>query len=369
MTRSASPDTTDDLADWLRLVLTPGLGAAGQRPLLATFGLPGHVFAAPRRQLAAVVGDGLADRLRSDDQRDAVDAHLRWAREPGNRVLSLADADYPRTLLDTADPPTLLYAKGRTELLARPSLAVVGARSATPQGVANAEAFARALARSGLAVISGLALGIDAAAHRGALDEQGGTIAVIGTGADRIYPAGNRQLAHGIADRGLILTEFPLGTPARRHHFPKRNRLISGLGRGVLVVEAAVGSGSLITARLAGEQGREVFAIPGSIHSPLSKGCHRLIRDGAKLVESAADILEELGPLSCAVPAPAPSAPSSSAPEEARVLSAMGHDPVDTDTLLQRSGLTTEVLSAMLLAMELDGRVARLPGGRFQRIL
>ncbi|MCB1905743.1 MAG: DNA-processing protein DprA [Rhodocyclaceae bacterium] len=367
MTRSVSPEPTDDLADWLRLALTPGLGAAGQRALLAGIGLPGEILAAPRHQLAAVVGEVLADRVRADDRRDEVAAHLAWSREPGNRILSLADPDYPRSLLSTSDPPALLFAKGRLELLAGPALAIVGARSATPQGVANAEAFAAALARSGLTVVSGLALGIDAAAHRGALEESGGTIAVVGTGADRIYPARNQQLARRIAERGLILSEFALGTPARRHHFPRRNRLISGLARGVLVVEAAVGSGSLITARLAGEQGREVFAIPGSIHSPLSKGCHRLIREGAKLVEAAADVLEELGWAPTAAPRPT-AVPTAGAGEQ-RLLSAMGHDPVDTDTLLQRSGLTTEVLSAMLLAMELDGRVARLPGGRFQRIL
>ena len=367
MIRSASPDSDDDLADWLRLALTPGLGAAGQRSLLSAFGLPGQVFATSRRQLATVVGETLADRLRGNDHDDAVDAHLQWAGEAGNRILTLADPDYPRTLLDTADPPTLLFAKGRVELLARPALAIVGARSATPQGSANAEAFAAALAGAGLTVISGLALGIDAAAHRGAIDQQGGTIAVIGTGADRIYPARNQQLARRIAEQGLILSEFPLGTAARRHHFPMRNRLISGLARGVLVVEAAIGSGSLITARLAGEQGREVFAIPGSIHSPLSKGCHRLIRDGAKLVEGADDVLEELGWGRGAAPAPAAAPKASDA--ESRLLATMGHDPVDGDTLLQRSGLTTEVLSAMLLTMELDGRVARLPGGRFQRIL
>ena len=367
VTRSASPESDDDLADWLRLALIPGLGAAGQRSVLAAFGLPGQVFSASRRQLAAVVGEALADRLRSEDPGDAIDTHLRWAREAGNRILTLADPDYPRALLDSADPPTLLFAKGRIELLARPALAIVGARSATPQGMANAEAFAATLAGAGLTVISGLALGIDAAAHRGALDQDGGTIAVIGTGADRIYPARNQQLARRIAEHGLILYELPLGTAARRHHFPMRNRLISGLARGVLVVEAAIGSGSLITARLAGEQGREVFAIPGSIHSPLSKGCHRLIRDGAKLVEGAGDVLEELGWVGSAAPAP-PAAPNASDPDR-HLLSAMGHDPVDVDTLLQRSGLTTDVLSAMLLAMELDGRVARLPGGRFQRIL
>jgi len=371
VTRSVSPDPAvagDALADWLRLGLIDGLGDAGQRALLAAFGLPGQIFAAGRARVAAVVGEKIADALLRSDVESEVEAHLAWAAEPGNRVLTLADEAYPRALLGIADPPPVLFAKGRIELLARDAVAVVGARSATPQGVANAEAFAAALGEAGLAVVSGLALGIDAAAHRGALGRPGGTIAVIGTGADRIYPARNQQLARQIAAEGLILSEFPLGTAARRHNFPRRNRLISGLSRGVLVVEAALGSGSLITARTAGEQGREVFAVPGSIHSPLSKGCHRLIRDGAKLVETAVDILEELA---------WPGRPTAQATVQddthddasAAMLAALGHDPVDADTLLQRSGLTPESLSAMLLTMELDGRVARLPGGRFQRIL
>ncbi len=371
MTRSASPDpasTGDELADWLRLGLIDGLGDAGQRALLAAFGLPRRIFAAGRAQIAAVVGERIADALLRSDVEAEVEAHLAWAAEPGNRVLTLADQDYPRSLLGIADPPPVLFAKGRLELLAHDAVAVVGARSATPQGEANAEAFAAALAEAGLAVVSGLALGIDAAAHRGALGRAGGTIAVIGTGADRIYPARNQALAHRIAAEGLILSEFPLGTAARRHNFPRRNRLISGLSRGVLVVEAALVSGSLITARTAGEQGREVFSIPGSIHSPLSKGCHRLIRDGAKLVETAVDILEELAwPARPPAKASAPDDPGDAGDEA--VLAALGHDPVDADTLLQRSGLTPDSLSAMLLTMELDGRIARLPGGRFQRIL
>jgi DNA processing protein len=282
----------------------------------------------------------------------------------------------------------LLYVKGEPAILQRPAIAIVGARSATAQGEANAEAFARALSERGLTVVSGLALGIDAAAHRGALaGGAGGTIAVIGTGADRIYPSRNAGLAREIAAHGAIVSELPLGTNALRHNFPRRNRIIAGLAQGVLVVEAALNSGSLISARLATETGREVFAIPGSIHSPLSRGCHRLIRDGAKLVETAEDVLEELrGRLGWPAPDPAKRAAgkpearrdsarrASSQPtlpldgDASRVLQAIGHDPVDIDTLAPRCGLTVDALYAILLPLELDGHIARLPGGRFQRV-
>jgi len=381
-TASANPDplTADadlsDIAAWLRLTLVPGLGPAQQRKLLSAFGLPQQIFDASRGNLAAVVGNEAADLLSAPANQPAIDIALAWAAEDGNHILTLADAAYPRALLDITDPPSLLYAKGNPDLLDRPALAIVGARSATPQGEENAHAFARHLCSAGLTIVSGLALGIDAAAHRGALaDEAAATIAVIGTGADRIYPARNASLAREIAARGVILSEFPLGSAAQRHHFPRRNRLIAGLSLGVLVVEAAIGSGSLITARLATEGGLEVFAIPGSIHSPLSRGCHRLIREGAKLVETAEDILEELRPrLSLPLTAQTATATRPSPPldegDEAsrRLLSALGHDPVDIDTLALRCGLTVDALYAMLLAMELDGRIARLPGNRFQRL-
>lgn len=384
----------DDLAHWLRLSAVPGLGAAHQRSLLAAFGLPQHIFAASRGALAAVVGSEAAAAVLAPPPRERIEQGLAWAAESGNHLLTLADEAYPRSLLDIADPPPLLYLKGRPELLQRPALALVGARSSTVQGDANAEAFARALATQGFAIVSGLALGIDAAAHRGALAagaEGGGTVAVIGTGIDRIYPAKNAALAREIAAAGAVISELPLGTPPLPHNFPRRNRLIAGLAHGVLVVEAAVNSGSLITARLATESGREVFAIPGSIHSPLSRGCHRLIREGAKLVETAEDVVEELrGRLGWKTPsAPAPSCQrgrrvagagtpesSSAAPAQAalaldadtaRVLQILGHDPVDIDTLAQRCGLTVDALYAILLPLELDGRLARLPGGRLQR--
>ena len=381
----------DDLADWLLLACIPGVGTQGQRALLAAFGLPGHIFAAGRGALAAVVGGQAADAVLAVPAHEDIERTLAWASEAGNRVLTLADADYPRQLFDIADPPVLLYVKGEPALLSRPGIALVGARSATAAGEANAEAFARTLAQQGLVVVSGLALGIDAAAHRGALaagSTGAGTVAVIGTGIDRIYPARNAALAREIAAAGAVVSEFPLGTPPLQHNFPRRNRLIAGLAEGVLVVEAALGSGSLITARLATETGREVFAIPGSIHSPLSRGCHRLIRDGAKLVETAEDVVEELrgrlgwpAPVAAsvkdrrsrgAVPA-VPAAPPRQAAialdgERTRVLEAIGHDPVDLDTIAARCGLTVDALYAILLPLELEGRLAKLPGGRFQRI-
>ncbi|MBV2262658.1 MAG: DNA-processing protein DprA [Thauera sp.] len=384
----------DDLADWLRLASVAGVGTQGQRALLAAFGLPGHIFAAGRGALAAVVGGAAADAVLAAPAQAEIERTLAWAGEAGNRILTLADAAYPRQLFDIADPPVLLYVKGEPALLSRPGIALVGARSATAAGEANAEAFARALAEQGLVVVSGLALGIDAAAHRGALAAGGagaGTVAVIGTGIDRIYPARNAALARAIAAAGAVVSEFPLGTPPLQHNFPRRNRLIAGLGEGVLVVEAALGSGSLITARLATETGREVFAIPGSIHSPLSRGCHRLIRDGAKLVETAEDVVEELrGRLGWPAPAvacaasargrrrrgaepaaavePPPQATLALDHETARVLEAIAHDPVDLDTIAARCGLTVDALYAILLPLELDGHLARLPGGRLHRI-
>jgi DNA processing protein len=248
-------------------------------------------------------------------------------------------------------------------------LAMVGSRNATAQGERNAEAFAQALGGAGLSIVSGLALGIDAAAHRGALATAASTVAVIGTGADRLYPARNESLARAIVDQGVVLSEFPLGTPALASNFPRRNRIIAGLGLGCLVVEAAQRSGSLITARLAAESGREVFAIPGSIHSPLSRGCHQLIRQGAKLVESAQDILEELRWESTPPRAVSP-APTFAKPDDAaeRVLTCLGDSPCALDTLSLRSGLTPADLLAMLLPMELAGRVAQLPGGLYQRL-
>ena len=353
----------DGLAAWLRLTLIPGIGGETQRKLLAAFGLPEAVFAAGRLAAHAVVGER-ADLLFDFNPSEAVDRSLHWGAQAGQHILTLADAAYPRALLEIPDPPNVLYVRGNPALLDKTALAIVGSRNATPQGVQTAESFAKALAGKDLVIVSGLALGIDAAAHRGTLAVGGNTVAVIGTGADRLYPARNRDLALAIAEHGAIVSEFPLGTPAIAANFPRRNRIISGLARGVLVVEAAPESGSLITARLAAEQGREVFAIPGSIHSPVARGCHQLIKQGAKLVETASDVLEELGNLD---PIPLPETPPPDSGENP-LLTALGHDPCSLDELAERSGLGTDTLLGELLSLELAGRIAPLPGNRYQRL-
>lgn len=363
----------DGLAAWLRLTLIPGIGGETQRKLLAAFGSPAGVFAAGPVATRAVAASR-ADLLFDTDNREAIDNALAWAEQPGNHILPLDHPDYPPDLLQIADPPNLLYVKGDPRLLQRRALAVVGSRNATPQGMQTAEAFAKALAAQGLCIVSGLALGIDAAAHRGALAANGATVAIIGTGADRIYPARNRDLALAIAERGAIVSEFPLGTPVLASNFPRRNRIISGLAQGVLVVEAAPESGSLITARLAGEQGREVFAIPGSIHSPVARGCHQLIKQGAKLVETASDILEELGspPLPAAAPeicAQGDFLRAAVTPENSPILEALGHDPCTLDDLANRTGLGADQLLPELLALELSGQIASLAGNRYQRLV
>ena len=357
-------------AAWLRLIATPGLGPRTARHLLGHFGLPDQIFAAGLSALMRVAPEPLARLLAtppSAEIQSVIEATEQWLQASAQHaLLSLADPDYPRLLLDTVDPPPLLFAIGRLELLARTAVAIVGSRNATRQGIANAEAFAAALARAGVTIVSGLALGIDAAAHRGALDgnSDAGTIAVVGTGVDVVYPASNRVLTQRIRDAGLVISEFPLGTPALAHNFPRRNRIIAGLVRGVLVVEAALRSGSLITARQAAENGRDVFAIPGSIHSPLAKGCHQLIRDGAKLVESANDIATELG-LARREPQTLGAAPT---PSSNGLLQLMGHDPVDLDTLAQRTGRNAADLAAELLELELAQDIERLPGNRYQRL-
>jgi DNA processing protein len=355
----------DDLEAWLRLLRTPGIGRTSARRLLASCGSPQAVFSARPAALRELVGAEAASALnepptRHDEQLAATRA---WLDSDASRhVIVLGDTAYPAALLETADPPLLLYAQGRIELLQAASIAVVGSRNPTAQGSDNARAFAKHLSQAGLTVVSGLALGIDGAAHEGALAGPSGTIAVTGTGADRIYPARHRALAHRIASEGLLLTEFELGTPPLAENFPQRNRIIAGLSRGTLVVEAALPSGSLSTARAALEAGREVFAIPGSIHSPQSRGCHALIKQGAKLVESADDVTSELQWRSNATPA------SDTPPDaESPLLRALGHEPVTLDALGARTGMSTADLNAQLLELELDGRVARLPGGLFQR--
>jgi DNA processing protein len=362
-----------DAAAWLRLALTPGITAETARRLSARPGGLGALLEAGR---GALLAEGLheeAARALSGPPPEWLGRALDWRSEPGHDLLTLADEDYPPLLKLAPGPPVVLFLRGDRGLLGRPHFALVGSRNPTPQGAEDAHAFARHLAGCGLVICSGLAAGIDAAAHRGALAAGAPTTAVLGCGPDRIYPAGNAELARHIAAGGLILSEFLPGTPPAKEHFPRRNRIISGLSLGVLVVEAARRSGSLITARLAGDQGREVFAIPGSIHNPLSRGCHALIRQGAVLVETAQDILAELGPLTgvCVPPAAAASgAPGGTMEPDGdylRLLEALAHDPAGVDALAARTGLTAAEVSSMMLILELQGAVESMPGGRFAR--
>ena len=364
----------DELAGWLRLALTPGLGAQAARKLLASFGLPEAIFRQGHSTLSQVIDSARAETLRKDPEGFAaqLEATLSWlaADAEGREIVTLADAHYPPALLAIEDPPLMLYRMGVLGATPARALAVVGSRNPTPQGLQNAHRFAKAFAQAGVTVVSGLALGIDGAAHQGALDGAGpqamATIAVVGTGLDRVYPRQHLQLAHRIAERGLIVSEYPIGTPPLQQNFPRRNRLIAAFSQGTLVVEAALQSGSLITARLACEQGKEVFAIPGSIHSTHARGCHALLRQGAKLVESAQDVLEDLRLILPAAPAPA--SPEESPEGESPLLAAMGYDPIGLDPLIARTGIPAPLLQAQLLELELAGQVARLPGGLFQRL-
>nr|WP_057924639.1 DNA-processing protein DprA [Burkholderia ambifaria] len=403
--------TTSALRAWLQLAHAPGLSPAVLHALLDAFGSPAALLRASDQAIGAASSAAAARAVRASERDDLdarTDAALAWLDAPGNAIVALNDPVYPPRLRDLHDPPALLYVKGRLDLLHARGLAVVGSRHATPQGLADATRFAHALSDAGLAIVSGLALGIDGAAHRGGLDGRASTIAVIATGADLVYPARHRTLAHEIAARGAIVSEWPLGTPARASHFPQRNRLIAALALGALVVEAAPRSGSLITARLANELGRDVFAMPGSIHAPLAQGCHALIRDGAKLTSTPLDVLEEYGlgePGAQAIHATASSgsrpdndeaagtaghrasghvakadaagaaaasggierAPPDN-PAEQAVLAALGYGPVTYEWLAEHSGLSDDVLHRALLALELTGRVATVPGGRFARL-
>ena len=354
-----------DLRAWIELSLVPGLGPAALHALLRSFGEPAAILHAAPRHLEQAVPPAIVHAILSEDRREAVQRTCDWLAVQPNTLIALDDPAYPAQLLQIPDPPCVLYATGDPQLLSRPAVAIVGSRSATPQGRRNAREFARALSEAGLTIVSGLALGIDAAAHEGGLQGPGSTIAVMGTGPETIYPAGNRELAKSIAEHGVLITEFAMGMPPLRANFPRRNRLIAGLARGVLVVEAALASGSLITARMAADQGRDVFAIPGSIHSPVARGCHALIRQGAKLVETAQDVLDELG-LRQALPLQ--SASHDISHDNGELLLHMGHDACDIGTLAQRSGLTAETVSAMLLQLELEGRIGSLPDGLFQRM-
>jgi DNA processing protein len=385
----ASKVDPEELRAWLRLGLTPGVGDVTARKLLAQFGLPQSVFTASEQALQRCVSENQAQALKHipPSLEALFERTVNWLEtDPDHRrTLTLGDADYPQAMLDTEDPPLMLYAMGKVNQLASAfahcaasGVAVVGSRNPTPQGAQNARQFSEALARTGCTITSGLALGIDAAAHEGALACYTGngvaTIAVVGTGLDRVYPKAHLDLAHRIAERGLLISEYPLGTPPHSANFPKRNRIISGLCKGTLVVEAALQSGSLITARLAAEQGKEVFAIPGSIHSTQARGCHALIKQGAKLVESAQDILDELGLQGSGLQAPAPSGTDTTSDTpplsglEAGLLESLGFEPTTLDTLQARSGIDTATLQALLMGLELVGVVGRLPGGKFQRL-
>jgi len=358
-----------DITLWICLNEVHGLGPQGYCKLLQAFSSPDQIYATSYHQLLTVVAEPIAEQISAGPNLDRAAPTLKWLENTDNHLITLADKDYPQALLEISDPPPVIYAKGNLRWLNSPSIAVVGSRNSSPQGEKNAEDFSQALCLQGYTIVSGMALGIDGAAHRGALKANGATVAVVGTGLDIVYPARHRDLAHQIVDRGVIISEFALGTPSRAQNFPRRNRIISGLGLGCLVVEANVQSGSLITARLAAEQGREVFAIPGSIHSPMSKGCHELIKQGAKLVDSIKDIIDELG----SIPTnnyteTLPENQVDSASQADLILTCVGYDPVSMESLVERSGLTSEHLSAMLLMLELDNKVSSLPGGRYQRI-
>lgn len=369
MSGGAGDRSREELVAWLRLSATPGLGRTAARKLLAAFGSPEAVFGCTVADRRAVVGAAAAAVLANPP----ADFDLLWQRteawlaggDERHTIVALGDEAYPELLLQTADPPLLLHLAGRAELLGAPSIAVVGSRNPTPQGREHALAFGRELSVAGWTVVSGLALGIDGAAHEGALAGPGSTIAVVGTGLDQIYPRRHADLYRRIARDGLVVSEYSLGMPPLRENFPTRNRLIAGLSRGTLVVEAALQSGSLITARLAAEAGREVFALPGSLNSPQARGCHALIKQGATLVETAQDIFDELS----FVAAPEPKhAAAPVAPADDPLLQALGFDPVGLDDLVLRTGMAAADLNARLLELELVGQVARLPGQRFQRL-
>jgi DNA processing protein len=403
-TVAPTPERQDlhSLALWLRLANTPGVGRHAAFRLLQYYHSPQAVFSAANARLAAppaqddaaplplgAMAAADADRARPDRRFARIpcnedemtlaaarclagpmperilalaQASLEWAAHDGNHLVLFGDPGYPPTLQHIADPPLLLYAKGRVELLQREAVAVVGARRATQQGQANARQFARALSEAGQLVVSGLALGVDAAAHEGGLEGRGGTVAVIGTGIDRIYPSRNASLARRIAEEGCVISEFPLSTHARAEHFPIRNRIIAGMTRATLVIEAAAKSGSLITARAALDAGREVYVLPGSLRAPQSVGCHALIREGGRLVASPEDLLEDLGLLE-------PGGPAAPVDEAANwLLAAIGHDPIGADELATRLQLAPSDMIASLLALELAGVVERLPGGVFQRL-
>jgi DNA processing protein len=366
---TGSRTDANELPYWLALLRMPGIGPVTAQALIEQWGTPRRLFEAGSVGSKGLerLAVGAREYLRQPDW-PSVERDLEWLAQAQSSAVTLHDAAYPPLLKQIADPPLVLFVQGDPNLLAAKQLAIVGSRNPTAAGEQTAAEFARYLTEVGLTITSGLAVGIDAAAHRGALAGNGHTIAVAGTGLDRVYPARHRDLAREIAERGALISEFPPGTPPRPEHFPRRNRLISGLSLGTLVVEAALQSGSLITARLATEQGREVFAIPGSIHNPLARGCHALLRQGAKLVETAQDILEELGALAAWGETLAPTTDDNGPEEIQGLLHHVGFEPTAVDTLVERSGLTAAQVSSMLVVLELHGQVTSAPGGLYTRI-
>lgn len=373
---TGSHSQSDAKVYWLALLRTPGLGSRGISRLLEQISDISPLFESTPHILESLkLKPKVREHLRHPDW-SLVEEDLAWLEQPDNHLITLQDPEYPLLLRETADPPAALFVHGDPTLLASPQIAIVGSRNPSASGRSTAKEFARYLASSGITITSGLAIGIDGASHQGALEAPGTTIAVTGTGLDRVYPANHHKLAKQIAEQGgALITEFPLGTPARAGHFPRRNRIISGLSLGTLVVEAALRSGSLTTARQATEQGREVFAIPGSIHNPLARGCHAIIRQGAKLVETAQDIIEELGPLlHSLIPdgeldskIPDNKSGFEIDAEYRQLLETIGYDPMPIDEIIAQSGLTAEVVSSMLLLLELEGYVSSAPGGCFSR--
>jgi DNA processing protein len=370
--------TRDEALAWIALLRAPGLGAAAIRRLVDSAG--GARLAVER----AVRDESVATDARAALQvQDAAvrAADLRWLEQSGNHLILNGSSDYPALLREIPNAPAALFVSGDPAQLWSPQIAIVGARSATASGLGNARAFARAFAMAGNVVTSGLAEGIDGAAHAAALDAGATTVAVLGTGPDVVYPRRHRELAARIVAHGALVSEFAPGTAGKPENFPRRNRIIAGLSLGTLVIEAGLNSGSLITARLAAEQGREVFALPGSIHSPLSRGCHKLIRDGATLVETAEEVIEPLRAIGARLgdhlrtrlaedaPASGAATPRDAAhardPDYARLLASIDHAPVALDELAARTGLRVAALSSMLLVLELEGTVIAADGGRY----
>jgi len=362
-----------DIESWLKLYRINGIGPSSFHKLLQAFnGDPSAALTASEAQWRQAGLNNRQIKPLSERNTDP-SADLRWLEAEDHHLVLFGDPAYPALLTEIPNPPPLLFVRGDTSILTHPQLAIVGSRNPTRGGLENARAFANHLARSGLGITSGLAIGIDGASHEGALDTNGLTIAVAATGLDQVYPARHRKLADRIAASGAIVSEFPIGARPQAEHFPRRNRIISGLSMGTLVIEAAQRSGSLITARNAGEQGRELFAIPGSIHNPLARGCHQLIRQGAKLVETAEDILEELGPIlasrpQVSEPIDQQTVRTSINPEHKALLNYIDYDPTPINVIISRSGLTAEAVSSMLLIMELNNQIAAEAGGCYLRI-